>query len=64
MSILTKSIHENPYWNTVVYDGLTHNDFKIGNLIRFLHSVGIIKKPRTWRDDPNLAYWLGSEDDK
>jgi hypothetical protein len=49
-------------FNHKIYDGLTSNDFKKGQLIVFAHRLGAIKQ-LTAEEDDGRAYFIGSSDD-
>jgi hypothetical protein len=51
-----------PANNTKVWDGLTRNDFKKGDLISFLYKIGAIKR-LTYAEDDGRAYFIGDLDE-
>ena len=59
-----KPIHENIYYTRTIYDGMSRNDFKKGDLINFLHDVGAIKMFKQEDDDDGRGYWIGCLDDE
>ncbi len=45
-----------------VYDGISRNGIKKGNVMMFLHSLGCIKQ-YSWKDDDGRGYFIGYSDD-
>lgn len=59
----TNPFWKNPYWNSIVYDGQTRNDFKKGDFLRFLRKLRIIRK-FNHEDDDGRGYHIGYLDDE
>lgn len=56
---------KNLYFNSRFYDGLSRNGFKKGNLISFLHKIGVVKKPYSYEKNVNrIGYFIGYQDDE
>lgn len=63
LSLLFKSHWQSLYWNSKVYDGMTRNDFKKGELIQLLYKIGAIKK-YDWDHDDGRGYFIGLLEDE
>ena len=57
-----KPLHENLFFNTKIYDGMTRNDFIKGQLVSFLYKLGTIRR-YYWEDDDGRGYFIGCLDD-
>ena len=62
-SLLYTEAHKTLYWNSKVYDGMTRNDFKKGELIQLLYKIGAIKK-YDWDHDDGRGYFIGLLEDE
>jgi hypothetical protein len=58
--------HKSRYYNIPIYDGLTRNQFRKGNLITFLGQIKAIKQlpESSIGSDDGRWYWIGVLDDE
>lgn len=57
--------YKNLYFNSKIYDGLSRNGFKKGNMIQLLHRLRAIKKPESPRKDiDGRGYFIGYQNDE